>query len=84
MTNFEKWKGALKPEDLIRYNLMSNSEVMCLDCNNCPAQGECPFIYAIRYVGKYKSMVEYESDQEENVRKCKEVFLGWANKEADL
>lgn len=81
MTNFEKWKEALKPKDLIRYNLMSNSEVMSLDCNNCPAQGECPFIYAVKHVGEYKNMKEYEADQKKNVLKCKDVFLGWANQE---
>ena len=82
MTNFERWKSELKPDDLIRYDIRCNRKVMSLDCNNCPAQGECPFIYAIKHIGEFKTMAAHETAQEINVRRCEEVFLAWANKEA--
>lgn len=81
MTNFEKWKESLTPEDLIREDIVNCREVTRLDCFNCPASAECDFAIAFKHVGDFANMKEYREAQERNVLKCPETFLAWANRE---
>jgi hypothetical protein len=75
MTNFEKWKQNLKPEDLIldRGENTDKDEwryVICvgyvaseeIPCKNCPAYGKC--------------RCDYWTD-------CSDAFMEWANEESE-
>lgn len=67
MTNFEKWKNGLKPEELIVDNGENIDKDMCrhtvgIECTNCPVKknGSCSRDYWTE---------------------CGEAFLKWANEE---
>lgn len=71
MTNFEKWKKGLKPEDLVvdRGESVDKDEYRLVagfgdKCENCPVKkaGSCGADYW---------------------KECGEVFLEWANEEVD-
>lgn len=68
MTNFEKWKQNLKPEDLIIDKGDNVDEDECRhvvgiadNCSNCPANGKCGHDYWTE---------------------CGEAFIEWAKSEA--
>lgn len=69
MTNFEKWKRELKPEDLIIDHGEERDEDaprhtvgIADDCRNCPAKGECRH--------------DFWTD-------CGEAFMEWALEETE-
>lgn len=75
MTNFERWKAELKPEDLLRYDEKSGSgykQSIFKGCSVCPAQKFCDEFY--EEFSDVADMVGLGS--------CENLFIGWANAEA--
>lgn len=69
MTNFEKWKTNLKPENLLFYSygnadpfvsIFLHEEEYC--CKYCPARNKCG---------------------SDTSKSCRESWLDWANEEAE-
>jgi len=72
MTNFEKWKEGLKPEDLLRDDEKSSSnykQPIFKSCSVCPAQRFCDEWY--EEFSDIADMVGLGS--------CENLFNEWAN-----
>ena len=86
-TNFEWWKEGLKPEHLVRPDIMMGAMRVVLPCADiCPVK-DCPVIKS------YKRLAKIEKDGERPTkrqleahrrigRKCATWFLRWADKPA--
>ena len=73
MTNFDKWKEGLKPEDLIRPRLIDagRTRCVCIQCSaNCPAAASCPAGKAFpKNIERWRHFGA----------KCDKWFLRWAD-----
>lgn len=84
MTNFEKWKKNLKPEDMFFPDIISDCEVPKLDCScNCPARETCPVVSSAKRLGNNMDG-DGQSNYDARVRHyelsehCRLFFVEWA------
>lgn len=92
MTNWEKWREGLKPDDLFVFSVMHDQQIPALFCmENCPARGTCPVVRSAEKLRGKQKAGRFISKAEHNRHRklamdCKRWFCTWAHsehKEAD-
>lgn len=83
MTNFEKWKKNLKPEDLFFPDIIADRKKPELDCSyNCPARETCPVVASANRLhnmeGDGQSKYDARVKHHELADFCWLFFLEWA------
>lgn len=84
MTNFEKWKKDLKPEELILYDPHTWRDCVQLTCDNCPVSKTCKLNAQRQKAMKTNDSWSVWCGLFYTVKHlCRQSFEEWANKEAD-